>query len=391
MVAGADFIHQSMPVLDVQYRCISKRMDEIVDMSATAAVMPPVSSTGAASELDLITLDAGLEESALIEFIPSIRSGSFADIGPRRYMEDEHIRIDNLSGHLGSLLSCPAPSAFYGVFDGHGGPDAAAYIKRHAIRFFFEDAEFPRASEADSVFLGSVENSVRKAFLHADLALADDCTVSTSSGTTALTALVFGRILLVANAGDCRAVLCRKGEALEMSQDHRPIYAVECRRVEESGGYIDDGYLNGVLSVSRALGDWDMKLPRGSPSPLIAEPEFRQVFLTQDDEFLIIGCDGIWDVMSSQHAVSVVRRGLRRHDDPERCAQELVMEALRLNTSDNLTVIVVCFTSEHRDSSSLPEQLRSQQPPPPRLRYCSLSTEALCNLRSWLEKDDDRS
>lgn len=394
MVAGADVIHQSIPGLDVQYRCISKRMDDIVDLPATAVVTPPVSLVGAASELDPITLDAApdfSEESALIEFIPSIRSGSFADIGPRRYMEDEHIRIDDLSGHLGSSLTCPTPSAFYGVFDGHGGQDAAAYIRRHAIRFFFEDAEFPHASEADTVFLESVEHSVRRAFLEADLALADDCTVSASSGTTALTALVFGRILLVANAGDCRAVLCRKGEALEMSQDHRPIYAVECRRVEESGGYIDDGYLNGVLSVSRALGDWDMKLPRGSPSPLIAEPEFRRMVLTEDDEFLIIGCDGIWDVMSSQHAVSVVRRGLRRHDDPERCARELVMEALRLNTFDNLTVIVVCFTSEHRDSSSLPEQQRSQQPPPPRLRYCSLSTEALCNLRSWLEKDDDRN
>jgi hypothetical protein len=46
------------------------------------------------------------------QFVPIIRSGSFADIGPRRYMEDEHIRIDDLSGHLGSLLM---PSAFYGV------------------------------------------------------------------------------------------------------------------------------------------------------------------------------------------------------------------------------------------------------------------------------------
>lgn len=52
-----------------------------------------------------------------LHFVPSIRSGSFADIGPRRYMEDEHIRIDDLSTHLGSMLRCPTPSAFYGVIN----------------------------------------------------------------------------------------------------------------------------------------------------------------------------------------------------------------------------------------------------------------------------------
>lgn len=54
-------------------------------------------------------------ESAILQFTPSLRSGSFADIGPRRYMEDEHIRIDDLSAHLGSLFQFPKPSAFYGV------------------------------------------------------------------------------------------------------------------------------------------------------------------------------------------------------------------------------------------------------------------------------------
>jgi protein phosphatase PTC2/3 len=51
----------------------------------------------------------------MLRFVPNIRSGSFSDIGPRRYMEDEHIRIDDLSAHLGPLLVCPLPSAFYGV------------------------------------------------------------------------------------------------------------------------------------------------------------------------------------------------------------------------------------------------------------------------------------
>ncbi|KAF8401246.1 hypothetical protein HHK36_012178 [Tetracentron sinense] len=398
MVAETEIVcHHSVPGLDVQYRCIAKgsniqKIEDIVDASSPSSpvfrqIRPSefVSTEKSRSEVvvrspDSIS-DAALE-STVLQFAPSIRSGSFADIGPRRFMEDEHIRIDDLSAHLGSLFRCPVPSAFYGVFDGHGGPDAAAYIRKNVMRFFFEDADFPQISEVDDVFLEEVENSLRKAFLLADLALADDCSVNSSSGTTALTALILGRLLLVANAGDCRAVLCRKGEAIEMSQDHRPIYPLERRRVEELGGYIEDGYLNGVLSVSRALGDWDMKFPRGSASPLIAEPEFRQVILTEDDEFLIIGCDGIWDVMSSQHAVSLVRRGLRRHDNPEQCARDLIMEALRLSTFDNLTVIVISFSSPDHRESSPPRQRK--------LRCCSLSAEALCSLKSFLDGSGNR-
>ncbi|XP_057963588.1 probable protein phosphatase 2C 49 [Malania oleifera] len=393
MGAEAEFVcRQSIPVLDVQYRCNLQEIGDIV--AITSPISPPSFDPICASEpvsVDLSRSQVDLKspnkssdpslESAILQFAPCIRSGSFAHIGCRRYMEDEHIRIDDLSSHLGSLFSFPKPNAFYGVFDGHGGPEAAAYVRKNVIRLLFEDVDFPQTSLVDDIFQEEVENSLRKAFLLADLALADDCNVSSSSGTTALAALIFGRLLMVANAGDCRAVLCRKGEAVDMSQDHRPIYPSERKRVEELGGYIDDGYLNGVLSVTRALGDWDMKVPQGSAStsPLIAEPEFEQVFLTEEDEFLIIGCDGIWDVMSSQHAVSLVRRGLRRHDDPEQCARDLAMEALRLNTFDNLTVIVVCFSS-----------VDAGEPSPPRRRCCSLSPGALNSLRSLLDSSSSR-
>ncbi|CAN7019413.1 hypothetical protein BRARA_F00456 [Brassica rapa] len=318
-------------------------------------------------------------EEPTIEFFPTIRSGSFADIRGRETMEDEHICIDDLSSQFRSL-NFSLPSAFYGVFDGHGGPEASLYMKENLTRLFFQDSVFPEIpSVVDSFFLQELENSHRKAFALADLAMADESIVSGSCGTTALTALIVGRHLLVANAGDCRAVLCRRGVAVDMSFDHRSTYEPERRRIEDLGGYFEDGYLNGVLAVTRAIGDWELKSPfsGSSSSPLISDPDIQQIILTEDDEFLILACDGIWDVLSSQNAVSNVRQGLRRHGDPRQSAMELGKEAARLNSSDNLTVVVICF-------SSVPAS--TQQPQRRRLRFC-VSDEARARLQAMLGGD----
>ncbi|KAI3683692.1 hypothetical protein L1987_84205 [Smallanthus sonchifolius] len=283
----------------------------------------------------------------------SIKSGSHTDIGTRRLNEDQHIIIDDLSKHLGDAYKWGLPSSFYAIFDGHGGSEAASYIKEHALRLFFEDSDLPQAapagaSDSDDVvdndlFLKQVEESHHKAFLQADQALADECSVSGYCGTTALTVLIMGRRIIIANAGDCRAVLCRNGSAMQITEDHRGSTCLhEKERCERLGGYFDeDGYLNGQLGVTRALGDWHMKKEK----LLIAEPDVRQMVLTDDDEFMIIACDGIWDVFANQEAVSLVRRQLRQHNDPQNCAKELINQALRLHATDNLTVIVVCFSS----------------------------------------------
>ncbi|KAK7348010.1 hypothetical protein VNO80_22558 [Phaseolus coccineus] len=380
MVAEAEIIcQQTIPMLDVKYHiCVAQEHNVEVEVSPKSP-SPSVPIFGqAVNHSDIIKRSS--MESPAVSFIPNARSGSYAEIGPRVSMDDEHICIDDLGAHLGFVFKYPIRSAFYAVFDGHGGPDAAAFVKRNAMRLFFEDADMLQTYDTDAFFLDKLEDSHRRAFIRADLALANEQTVSSSCGTTALTALVLGRHLLVANAGDCRAVLCRRGMAVEMSNDHRPSFLPEQRRVEEVGGFFDDGYLNGYLSVTRALGDWDLKFPLGAASPLIAEPDVRLATLGEEDEFLIIGCDGIWDVMSSQVAVSLVRRGLRRHNDPQKCAMELVKEALRLDTSDNLTVIVVCLSPIETIVEPCPHQRR-------RFKACSLSEEARNRLKSLIERN----
>lgn len=150
----------------------------------------------------------------------------------------------------------------------------------------------------------------------------------------------------MANAGDCRAVLSRRGVAIEMSSDHKPGCGKEKIRIEALGGFVYDGYLNGQLNVARALGDWHVEGLKDTNGlgPLSAEPELKNMKLTKDDEFLIIACDGIWDVFRSQNAVDFARRKLQEHNDPVICCKELIAEALKRNSCcDNLSVVVVCF------------------------------------------------
>ncbi|KAF3637848.1 putative protein phosphatase 2C 22 [Capsicum annuum] len=279
-------------------------------------------------------------------------------------MEDEHICIDDLCKHIGASNGLLSPGAFYGVFDGHGGVDAALFTQKNLLSFIVEDTHFP----------SMVKRAIRNAFVKADNALADTKSLDSTSGTTALTALILGRTMLIANAGDSRAVLGKRGRAIELSKDHKPNTTSEKLRIEKLGGVIYDGYLNGQLSVARALGDWHIKGPKGSKGPLSSEPELEELVLSEDDEFLIMGCDGLWDVMSSQYAVTIVRKELMLHNDPEQCSKELVREALKRNTCDNLTVLVVCFSRDPPPRIEIPKTQRRR----------SISAEGLDLLKGVL-------
>ncbi|KAM1173235.1 hypothetical protein ACFX13_026592 [Malus domestica] len=310
------------------------------------------------------------KKQSLLNFVPTLRSGEWSDIGGRTHMEDTHICIGDLAKQFGYNLLGGEAISFYGVFDGHGGKDAAHFVRDNLPRVIVEDADFPL----------ELEKVITRSFMETDAAFAKTCSLEAlASGTTALTAMIFGRSLLVANAGDCRAVLSRCGVAIEMSRDHRPCCTKERTRIESLGGYIDDGFLNGELGVTRALGNWHlegMKDVGERGGPLSAEPELKLMTLSKDDEFLIIGSDGIWDVFTSRNAVDFARRRLQEHNDVKLCCKQIVEEAIKRGATDNLTLVMVSFHLE---------------PPPhvvverPRVRR-SISAEGLQNLKFFLDR-----
>eukprot|EP00903_Cladosiphon_okamuranus_P009035 g8638.t3 len=157
-------------------------------------------------------------------------------------------------------------------------------------------------------------------------------------------------VIYTGNVGDCRAVLCRGGVAIDLTSDHRPSREDEKARVQEAGGYISRDRLNGVLGVTRAFGDIGFKeypVSLGGNmwqgQQLTSQPETNSVPVHPDDAFLILACDGVWDLVSSQQVVSYVHRRLLKHRDVQRASRELCKTLGRMSGSDNCSCVIVCL------------------------------------------------
>jgi len=224
------------------------------------------------------------------------------------------------------------------VCDGHGGVDAADFTSRNLLKYFLLEKDL----DADC------RKAMYNSFMRADADFHRRVCVQkcTESGTTALAMAVFGSRLILANAGDCRALLCRNGRVKELTTDHRPNADSEKKRIEAAGGFVDpDGYMCGDLGVSRAIGDHHyahLKKEDGT-GPLIADPEITEHQIESGDEFVVLVSDGITDSLTNQTIVDLVRDSLRLSNCPETASKALVSAAFKTGVKDNLTAMTVCF------------------------------------------------
>jgi serine/threonine protein phosphatase PrpC len=129
--------------------------------------------------------------------------------------------------------------------------------------------------------------------------------LAVQAGCTCCVALITKTEVIVANAGDTRCVIASNGIAKDLSIDHKPDLPTEKKRITKGGGFVEEGRVNGVISLSRAIGDWEYKSPGVKPEDNVVScfPEVMVETLNSNHDFLIIACDGIWDCLTSQAAV----------------------------------------------------------------------------------------
>eukprot|EP00927_Polykrikos_kofoidii_P077324 TRINITY_DN74276_c0_g1_i1.p1 TRINITY_DN74276_c0_g1~~TRINITY_DN74276_c0_g1_i1.p1 ORF type:complete len:401 (-),score=83.76 TRINITY_DN74276_c0_g1_i1:35-1237(-) len=190
---------------------------------------------------------------------------------------------------------------------------------------------------------------------------ASPSTAADHVGCTSVCVLLTETDVVCANAGDSRAVLCRKGQAVELSHDHKPNSEVERRRIEAAGGTVEESTagtrvqyrVNGNLNLSRAIGDLDFKRREDldhDSQVICSTPDLVNMSITEDDEFIVLACDGIWDVKSNQEVCDFVRDRLSAGEDLPHIIEALLNDCIADDPKatcgiggDNMTCMVVKF------------------------------------------------
>ena len=171
------------------------------------------------------------------------------------------------------------------------------------------------------------------------IAKENDEPFESTAGCTANVAMIVGNDLYVANAGDSRCVIAEGGSFEELSIDHKPDNEGEKARIIKGGGSVFNGRVNGNLSLSRALGDFDYKgqnnLKRDEQL-ITATAEIKHKVLNAQSEFLILGCDGIWETLPTQKITEFVREKLAEKKNLKDVVEALMDTLLAKDTTGKL-------------------------------------------------------
>ena len=286
--------------------------------------------------------------------------------GWRIHMEDAHIcatelyaeyedKADQTQTNTEVKRILVPQTSLFAVFDGHAGSFAAEFAEENFVKVLAREPKFVEYAQImekntennileqketeeqiatrDREQLQLLEDALTSAFLEFDKVLfstisssppidennndvefehnEDHVNYNDDSGTTSVVVLLTPRWIICANAGDSRAIYSKaSGRAIPLSYDHKPDDEDEERRIREAGGCVRAGRVDGDLAVSRGFGDFRFKSnphknqveQRVSPLPDI----IVQTRDNNNDEFIVLACDGVWDVATNKECTNMV-------------------------------------------------------------------------------------
>jgi len=266
--------------------------------------------------------------------------GEYSDKGTRSLNEDVLLVEDGFASPEVST-----PSLLVGIFDGHSGERCAKFLSE----------EIPNQLKNHRLFIEQPEVALREVFVNCEnlwiqkygndaASVADQQPVE--DGSTALLCYVLNEDLYIANVGDCRAILSQAGQLLVLSTDHNTNNSDEVKRIVDLGGFIIGGRVQGKLAITRSFGDYPLKA--NNQKYLTAEPEIRHIPLTSETDFIVIGCDGLYDEWENEDIIQYVQKSIEQKHCAQDIAQNLVNEAIERGSTDNVSAVIIKLNKNYK-------------------------------------------
>ena len=286
--------------------------------------------------------------------------------------------------------------SYFSIFDGHGGNKCADFLKNNLLSLICENKYYPH----------NIEKAIKYGFKEADKIFLElnqiGAEIIDSSGSCGLILLIFETKIYIANVGDSRCVISLNNGKIrkDVTRDHKPNYPYEKERIILNGGKLYQTQTNlnqneentelidnedisntekntnliligpyrvspGNLSVSRTIGDPYAKLTNfgGNPKVVISEPDIYCFDLNEDDiDFLILGCDGIYDQLTSKEVLQcawmMIEKNKKLTDENDNidiyntCANivDFILKmSMARKSLDNVTCLIVTFKDLLKD------------------------------------------
>ena len=295
-------------------------------------------------------------------------------------MEDAHI-TDISQGNNKHLH-------IFGVFDGHGGKEVSQFVKNHFTQeflqnknindnlekalkeTFFKMDELMRTMEGknelkeltkkskledDEQEKKTKNSNSQMAMISKLLGQKNEEEIALGTGCIACVCVIDekNKKIYFANAGDSRVVLCKSGTAFPMSTDHKPELDSEKNRIYKAGGWISEGRVKGNLNLCRGLGDLEYKSNtklKPEEQMITADPDIKVEKITSECEFIIVGCDGIWDCLTNQEACDYVKQRIGKKGPLNKILEEMMDNICATDIynesgvgCDNMTCLIIEF------------------------------------------------
>ena len=260
----------------------------------------------------------------------------------RKSMEDFHcIKKNLLITNNNEIIF-----SYFAIFDGHSGKEISSYLSQNFHKILFSQLKTLNSFIDNENNVNKIISLIKNAFNYAYKKIINELSLKNEVGSTGTIVLLFklgtesffSKYLICANIGDSRGYILSNGKLTQITKDHNCRNDEEVSRIKKSGGIVFNNRVYGTLMLTRSFGDKEFK-----KHGVISEPDFFVKKINEEDKFIIIASDGVWDTVKENDILEFENKS-KNGDLPlssDEFSKKIVKLAVDKGTVDNVSCIVI--------------------------------------------------